>query len=250
MSTLQETQQWLVEAIVAENESPEVATYVTPSAKQAPKDRLHVYRHAYVARLIECLEDDYRAVFHALGRDRAEEVCREYIAAHPSRSFSLNVFGQSMPAFLKAKGETFAADLATLEWSLVEAIHAAESTKMAPDALAKIDPSEWANVALVASPSVRLHQFDYPVSAYYTAFSIEEEPAIPEAAAERIAVYRAGMKIWRLTLSAGQYALLAPLVRGASLDEAFESDIGDEADVGAWFQQWMVEGIFSGTRSR
>lgn len=250
MSTLEETQKWLVGAIMAKDESPDVAEYVTPSSKQTPSDRLHVYRHAYVARLIECLEDDYPAVFHALGRERAEALCREYIETHPSRSFSLNVFGQSMPAFLKNKGEHFASDLAALEWSVVEAIHAAESTKMAPDALAKIDPSEWGNVALVASPSLRLHQLDYPANAYYQAFHDEASPAIPAPASERVAVYRLDMKIWRMSLSPGQFALLSPLVRGASLDEAFESDVGDEADVGAWFQQWAAEGFFSGLSRR
>lgn len=255
MSSLRQTQEWLVGAIIAPQESPDVETYVTPSAKQVPRDRLHVYRHAYVARLIECLEDDYPAVFHALGRERAEGLCREYIEAHPSRSFSLNVFGQSMPAFLKAKDEAFASDLAALEWSVVEAIHAAESVKMAPDALAKIDPSDWGKVALVASSSLRLHQFDYPVNAYYQAFHDEdadEQQALLEAGAkaERVAVYRLDMKIWRMALSPGQYALLGPLARGASLEEAFESDVGDEADVGAWFQQWTAEGFFSGTRSR
>lgn len=252
-STLRQTQEWLVGAIISPEESADVERFVTPSARQAPRDRLHVYRHAYVARLIECLEDDYPVVFHALGRDRAEELCREYIEAHPSRSFSLNVFGQSMPAFLRTKNELFAADLATLEWSVVEAIHAAESVKMAPDALAKIDPSEWGKVALVASASLRLHQFDYPVNAYYQAFHNDEldaNAALPGPSAERVAVYRLDMKIWRMALSPGQYALLSPLVRGVSLEEAFESDVGEEADVAAWFQQWTAEGFFSGTRSR
>jgi hypothetical protein len=250
VSSLRLLQVWLVGAIVAKDESPEVARYVTPSARQTPGDRLHVYRHAYVARLIECLEDDYPAVFHALGRDRAEALCREYIEAHPSRSFSLNVFGQSMPAFLRTKNELFAADLAALEWSVVEAIHAAESVKMAPDALAKIDPSEWGKVALVASSSLRLHHFDHPVNAYYQAFHDDEDPELPSAASERVAIYRLDMKIWRMALSPGQYALLSPLVRGASLEDAFESDVGEEADVGAWFRQWTAEGFFSGTRTR
>lgn len=253
MSALEQTQKWLVEAIMAKEESPDVERYVTPSAKQAPRDRLHVYRHAYVARLIECLEDDYPAVFHALGRERAEELCREYIEAHPSRSFSLNVFGQSMPAFLRTKGEAFASELAALEWSVVEAIHAAESVKMAPDALAKIDPSDWGKVSLVASASLRLHQFEYPVNAYYQAFhddKLEPNAPLPGPSSERVAVYRLDMKIWRMALSPGQLALLGPLVRGVSLEEAFESDVGDEADVGAWFQQWTAEGFFSGTRTR
>jgi hypothetical protein len=250
MSALRRTQEWLVSAIAAASEPEDVARYVTPSAKQTPSERLHVYRHAYVARLIECLEDDYPAVFHALGRERAEALCRAYIEEHPSTSFSLNVFGRHMPSFLKEKGEAFASDLATLEWSVVEAIHAAESTKMAPDALAKIDPSAWGTVSLVASPSLRLHQFDYPVNAYYRAFHDADREAlvVPAAASERVAVYRLDMKIWRMTLSPGQFALLGPLVRGASLEEAFESDVGDEADVGAWFRQWTAEGFFSGTK--
>jgi hypothetical protein len=240
--TLADTQKWFVDAIIAE-EPP-------ADAEERVRGHLHVYRHAYVARLIECLEDDYPVVFHALGRDRAEELCRGYIAKYPSRSFSLNVFGQHMSAFLKDEGEAFASDLAALEWSVVEAIHAAEAAKMAPDALAKIDPSEWANVSLVAAPSLRLHSFSYPVNAYYTAFHNDEEPTIPAPAPEHIAVYRGDWKIWRLNLSAGMYALLAPLVRGASLEEAFETDLGEVADIGAWFSQWTAEGFFTATKTK
>lgn len=252
-TSLRGTEEWLVGAVMAPEEPADVEAYVTPSAKQTPRDRLHVYRHAYVARLIECLEDDYPVVFHALGRARSEELCREYIQEYPSRSFSLNVFGRSMPAFLRRKGEAFASDLATLEWAIVEAIHAAESTKMAPDALAKIAPSEWGEVALVASPSLTLHVFEHPVNAYYQAFQRDESPVVSaylDGGPERIAVYRRDMRIWRMTLSPGQYALLSPLVRGASLEEAFESDVGEEADIGAWFQQWTAEGFFSATRRR
>lgn len=248
MKALRETQEWLVRAIMAPEESPDVEAHVTPSATMTARERLHVYRHGYVARLVECLEDDYPVFFHALGRERAEALCREYIQAHPSRSYSLNVFGRSMPGFLKERGEAFAADLTALEWSVVEAIHAAESTRMAPDALAKLDPSDWANVALVASPSLRLHVFDHPVNAYYQAFYDDEEPGIPAPAPERVAVYREGAKIWRMTLTPGQYALLAPLAAGASLEEAFETDVGDEADVATWFRQWTTEGFFSGIR--
>lgn len=246
MSALEQTQAWLVGAITSPSESPDVEAHVLPSAKQSAKDRLHVYRHAYVARLIECLEDDYPAMFHALGKDRAEELCRAYIEAHPSQSFSLNIFGAKMPAFLRDNGEPFAADLAALEWSIVEAIHAAEGEKMAPDALAGIDPSEWANVALEAAPSLRLHQFEYPVNAYYLAYCNDEAPeTIPEREQTWLAIYRGGMKIWRMNLTRGMFALLSPLARGASLEEAFESDVGDEADIGAWFRQWTTEGFFS-----
>jgi len=250
MSALRETQQWLVGAILAKEEAPDVETHVTPSAKQTSRDRLHVYRHAYGARLLECLEDDYPVVFHALGRERAEEHCRAYVDAHPSTSFSLNVFGRHMSAFLKERGEPFAADLAALEWSVVEAIHAATLPAMAPDALAGIDPSDWANVALEAAPSLRLHAFDYPVNAYYQAFHNDEEPAVPAAEPSWVAVYRQDMKIWRMNLTQGMYALLAPLARGASLEEAFESDVGDAADVGAWFREWTAEGFFSGVTRR
>ncbi|MBX3227551.1 MAG: putative DNA-binding domain-containing protein [Labilithrix sp.] len=248
--SLRETEEWLVRAIVAREEAPDVEARVTASAKQSPRDRLHVYRYAYVARLLECLEDDYPAVFFALGQERAEETCRAYVEAHPSTAFSLNVFGRHMSAFLKTRGEAFAADLAALEWSIVEAIHSAEAPKMAPDALAALDPAEWGSVTLVAAPSLRLHAFDYPADAYYKAFHADAAPAPPAPEPSWLAVYRAGMKIWRMPLSRGQYALLAPLARGASLEEAFEVDAGEAADVGAWFRQWTAEGFFSAVARR
>jgi hypothetical protein len=125
-------------------------------------ERLELYRRSYHARLIDCLRDDYPAVEHALGEEVFEEVCRRYIAAFPSTGPNLNHFGRRMSEFLRTAesaplpSRAFAADLASLEWAMVEVIHAPAERSLTSDDLRDVPPGAWGDLRLRATPAFRL----------------------------------------------------------------------------------------------
>ncbi|HVJ90563.1 MAG TPA: putative DNA-binding domain-containing protein, partial [Labilithrix sp.] len=179
--SLDEAQRWF-QTVITHPESVDagareaglpVEAVVVPGAAIDALGAIGVYHYAYHARLVECLVDDYPALAHALGHERFESLAREYIARHPSRSPNLNAYGQHMATFCSERSEgdaRFWADLARLEWALVEMIHAEDAEPLAADELSRIEPAAWASARLLPSDTLRVLRFSYPVNAFYKAF--------------------------------------------------------------------------------
>ena len=245
----------------------EAARVVVGDTRLDALSRLGVYHDAYRARLVECLADDYPAVQYALGDDTFTAVCHAYIAAHPSRGPSLNPYGEKMASFVSPQeaggviaGElaTFAADLARLEWALVEVIHAAKAPVLDPAALQAIPPEAWGNARLPPAETLRLVRGSYPVNRFFQQFKQDEEPELPDLATpspSAVAVYRVGFVLWRMDLTPAMAELLAGLMNGATLGEALGSlddtkmsaaELAEaERQVMAWFQSWVASGFFA-----
>ncbi len=222
--------------------------------------RLEIYRYGYRARLVECLADDYPALQYALGSDAFEALCHEYIQRHPSSAPSLNFYGRHMADFCRREASApfalraFAADLATLEWALVEVLHARMADALSPQALGAIPTAQWAAARLPPSPALRVLRFDYPVSAFFQAFKMDEAPVVPAPASSVTAVYRTDMTLWRMNLTPAMASLLEGLFRGETLGDALgkleegltEAEAGEaERSVMAWFQAWVAGGFFA-----
>lgn len=217
-----------------------------------------IYRDAYVARLVECLADDYPALQYAVGEGAFDALARDYIARHPSRSPNLNAFGRHMAPFCRERGEpwaAFAAELAALEWALVEVLHAPAAAPLPPDALAALPPERWPGVRLRPSRALRVLRFAYPVDAFLQAYREGREPSLPGEGPSATAVYRQGPKLWRQALSPAMADLLGALVAGQTLGEALSSlertfaENAAAADAGreimGWFQGWVEAGFFA-----
>jgi hypothetical protein len=285
--TLHQLQSWLFEQVTevagprsarggggAEREArgAEVRQRVV-SGNLAASARVEVYRHGYVARLLECLEDDYPALAHALGAERFEALCRDFIAHFPPASASLNFYGAPLAEHCGRRSErwsAFAEELARLEWAVVESIHAEEGARLDVAALGRLSPEQWSTARLVPSPALRLLHGTYPVAEYYQAFKDGSAatlgagadggalaPVSPRASA--VAVCRRGEDVWRIRLSPALGELLGSLIAGAPLLEALErvgsnvtspsaadGAFGAPEELQRAFQDWVSCGLFSG----
>jgi hypothetical protein len=242
----------------------QVERVLLPSRELAGVDRLAIYSDAYRARLVECLADDYPALKYAFGDDAFETLCLGYIARHPSQSPNLNFFGRHMASFCRAEAKkppsmsteelplAFAADLAALEWALVEVLHAGSTEKLDLAQLASIAPHQWAGVRFRPSATVRVLTFDYPVNDFFQEFRTEQGPPAPRASWSATAVFRDGTTIWRMNLSRAMHGLLAALSGGIPLGSALDTlaqagKIYDEEgnEVMVWFRDWVGHGFFA-----
>ncbi|MEO8185343.1 MAG: DNA-binding domain-containing protein [Deltaproteobacteria bacterium] len=243
------------------------------SGNLAASARVEVYRHGYSARLVECLEDDYPALAHALGAERFEALCRDFIGLYPPASASLNYYGAPLAQYCGRRPESwsaFAEELAQLEWAVVEAIHAEEGERLDIAALGQLSAEQWSVLRLVPSPALRLLRHAYPAAEYYQAFKDGSaaalgagasggalEPFAPRASA--VAVCRRGQDVWRIRLSPALGELLESLIAGAPLLEALERFGSGATNVSATdrapvapeelqraFQDWVSCGLFSG----
>jgi hypothetical protein len=262
---LREAQAWFANAVMVPESEPSAlgaeaaAQELTAGPRLKPLERLEIYRTSYHARLIECLADDYPALRAALGERSFEALCRAYIARHPSAGPSLNWFGARMSTFCRSElaleCRAFAADLASLEWAIVEVIHAAAGPRLTVEKVAQMPAEAWTDARLDVTPAFRLVRAEFPVNAFFQAFRDGSCPAMPAPAASATAVYRSGPTVWRMDLTPPMATLLGRLVTGATLGEALE-DAATEFDgvpeevVGrqlmSWFQSWISGGLFTG----
>jgi len=225
--------------------------------------RLGVYHYSYRARLIECLADDYPSLKIALGEDTFEALCLAYIQQHPSTAPSLNYYGRHMAAFCRQCDlprepfpslRGFCADLASLEWALVEVLHAPEAPTLSHHELSLIPPERWPAARLPPSEAARLLRFDYPVNGYFQKLREDEPATPPDPAPSATVVYRQGYTIWRMNLTPTMAGLLSSLFAGSTLGEALDAIPTPESDEAAaaleqsvmrWFSEWVAGGLFS-----
>ena len=263
--TLDGRLRWFAAAVMTPETAPglvgegEAAHFLTAGPALSALERLEIYRRAYHARLIECLADDYPVLRHALGEAVFDELCRAYIARHPSSSPSLNYFGGRMAAFCRDDAlasfavRGFAADLAALEWAIVEVIHARSSQPLTLDGLGQVAAAAWTNARLEPNTAFRLLRFDYPVNAFFQAIKDGANPALPEPASSATVVYRNGPTVWRMDLTPPMFEVLSALARGeplgASLERAEQEYANEDPSevaqrVTHWFREWVGSGLF------
>ncbi len=266
---LRSTQEWFARAIMTpESEveavgAAEAALRLTASARLSALDRLEIYRRAYHARLVECLVDDYPVLQVALGTEPFEALCRAYVARHPSDSPSLNYYGRFMSGFLRndaphdTPSRPFASDLAALEWSIVEVIHAPSAEALTLESMGQVPPEAWPGARLVANTALRLQRFEYPVNAFFQQVREGREPPVPAAEPSATVVYRSGHRVWRMDLTEPMFVVLQGLLSGEVLAEALGRAEGalagvDPVEAGQrvthWFREWVSSGLFVGVQ--
>jgi hypothetical protein len=233
----------------------DVERLVRPSSRLSGLERMEIYYDAYHARLVECLADDYPALRHAVGEARFESLCHAYMAEFPSRSPNLNFFGRHMSDFCHGATSDLSpwcADLAALEWALVEVIHAAPVESPSEETLAKIAPADWPRARFAPSDAVRVLEFEWAVNEYFQAYNTGVPIAEPASGWSSTAVFRDGATVWRMDMSRPMHTLLASLLGGTPLGEALgalasSGALGEDEGplVMQWFRDWVRYGFFA-----
>ena len=219
--SLRHVQRWVQGAIVSGEGLERANRLVKPSWSLAPEERIRIYAGMYPLRMRDALAADYPGLLRGLGERRFEELVRDYVAVHPSRSYTLNRLGDRLPEFLRsAPGQVdraFWADLARLERMITEAFDAFEDAAPVTTSL-----SGASHVPVTAT--LRLGAFRYPAGDYLDALrSRKRRPPVPGRRATWIAVYRREDEVRRLDLTAPAFDLLSALSRGRSLGSALRA---------------------------
>ncbi|GAB4513155.1 MAG: DNA-binding domain-containing protein [Sulfuricaulis sp.] len=132
---------------------------VTGTAKVSAEQRLAIYYDAYRLRLLEALTSNYPVLRAWIGDEEFENAGIAYLAAHPSRHFSIRWFGHRFPEFLAStepwSGTPFLAEIASLEWALSEAFDAENGAVMNIEDMAGIPADSWPDMRLHFHPAMR-----------------------------------------------------------------------------------------------
>ena len=263
--TLRGQQRWFARAVMTPESlvlpirETDAERALTSGPRLSALERLEIYRRGYHCRLIECLADDYPTLRLALGAEAFDDLCRVYIERHPSQSPSLNFFGRLMADFCRTElrgvrvPPGFCADLASLEWAIVEVIHAPSSSPLTVEGLRHVPPDRWGDARLAANTALRLLRFAFPVNAYFQSIRDGAGPSVPAPEGSATVVYRSGPAIWRMDLTRPMFDVLSALLAGQPLGEALGraetslAHLGEEQmaeRVMFWFREWVSSGLF------
>jgi hypothetical protein len=268
-------QRWMQEVVVHPGEIGEAVA--SPSARKAlgrasiedvilpskmlePADRVGIYQAMYLMRMEEALESDYPGLKHLLGGKAWSDLVRDYVGAHPSRSYTLNRLGDHLPEFVAswkgAKRPEVCHDLARLELAIAEVFDAPETAPLTDAEIAAVPPESWEKARLVPIEAFRMLSFRYPVNAYLQSVRDEDHDHPPLKRKDSyIAIYRRDYSVWRHDLSQPAFDLLTDLVAGKPLGKAVAAALtrgGRRAPTSdqlfRWFREWAAGGVFRSVR--
>lgn len=222
---------------------------ILPSKTMAPLERLAVYQGMYPLRMHDALAADYPGLKAFLGGHLFEHFAADYVAKHPSRSYTLNRLGDAVPDYVRTwhhPKRAFLADLARLELAITEAFDAAEDGGAgAPPA--HVD-DDWESRTFRVAPTLRLLSFRHPAGAALDALKRgRKAPARPKAA--WAAVHRRSFVVYRLDLTREEFHLLSALAAGEPLGRALRLAARkagrrlSPAAIRRAFRVWTAEGI-------
>jgi hypothetical protein len=228
---------------------------VTPSHSMTSAERVDVYHGMYLLRMVEALEYDYPTLKHYLGQESFEELVREYVQVHPSRSYTLNRLGDHLPEYLETRHDWadsgFLADLARFERAITEVFDEAESPVLTAEELQSVPTEAWESARLKPIAAFRLLELKHAVVPHLKAYHSDQLSPRPRRRNTWVAIYRRDFSPLYLELSRAEHDLLRALVDGTSLAESLAAAAvkvrsGQRQEkIFRWFRTWVAEGLFS-----
>jgi hypothetical protein len=248
-----------------------VGQFIAPNSRLTAFERLEIYNRQYWFRLQTAFHEDFPALRAVVGPDRFQALMNAYLAAHPSRSFTLRNLGSKLSAWLtqnpKFAGRKIklALDVIGVEWACIEAFDNAEFAPLKLEEIAALG----ANPQLALQPYVQLLALDYPADDLVLDMhqrqkrESSEAGARPEADEEEdftplrlrkrttwLAIHRVDYSLYYKRLTQPEYRTLAALRAGHTLAEALESAFAGSRlsapsqvrQVQQWFATWAQLG--------
>ncbi|WP_448510910.1 HvfC/BufC N-terminal domain-containing protein [Immundisolibacter sp.] len=188
--------------------------------------RLAVYHSAYRLRLVEALGTDFPLLRGLLGDAGFERLTADYIAAHPSRSFTLRDFGHALPDFLARHGHyhrrPWLRATAVFEWALLAAFDAADTPFLTMTDLARVPPAQFPRLRFRFAPGVQVLRLRWNVPQAWRAMQEGVAPVPPPRLPVPLdcLVWRREERVYFRSLPADEAALLRALMKGRSFAAA------------------------------
>lgn len=226
---------------------------------------LQVYRNAYRARLMGCLQSSFPKSRAWAGDASFDAAASHHCIRRPPSSWTLDALGA---AFDDTLAELFPdnpelAELGWLEWQMATLFTAADGARLDAasfaDATAGFAEADWGALRLVIAPELVSRIVAYDVPALWSALSADTAQALiapaPLAAPATLAVWRVGLEPCFRLLAKDEAAALAQAADGASFDQicTLHADSTGGADTarlcGQWLGGWITGGLVAAIRS-
>lgn len=207
-----------------------------------PTPRFAVYRNNVVVSLVDALAEQFPVTLELVGTEFFRAMARVFVQQHPPRSRTIATIGAPFSDFIASFGPAasvpYLADVARLEMARIEACHAADADTLATEDIGRVmaAPERLAQMAVAFHPSVRLLSSPHAIFSLWAAHQgvLDISEVDPERA-QHVLVFRDGLDVLTLQITAGAHCFLARLQCGDTLAEAAgaATDAGNAASAGA-----------------
>ena len=217
--------------------------------------RLHVYHHAYRARLGDLLREAFDKTWSWLGDDAFGKLVTAYVETRTSCSFSLDDYGAGFPDFIAGTmaGEVEAIELAWLERAMRKAFDEADADPLDPARLAALDTEAWDRARFTLHPTLVVRAVRAHVGAIWAGIEGGEAftpPPVETGAAVR--VWRKGLQPHFRMIDADEARGLNDLMSGetfaglcAEMSGQGTADPVEQAAamLAVWLQDELIVGV-------
>jgi Putative DNA-binding domain len=247
------------------------SSFIVPNSRLSAFERLEIYNRQYWFRVLGGLSEDFPALRAVVGSRAFDALMVAYLAAHPSRSFSLRNLGSKLVEWLRANPQfagrrhRMAVDVARMEWAFIEAFDSGERSPLTLEQIAGLDGDS----RLALQPHLQLVQLDYPVDDLVLALHKAEKRQASEAGVQHddgeqaskrlptlrrqstwLAAHRVDLSVYYLRIKREEFQTLFAIRQGLSLAQAIEAGITSSRSRSArrhslvreWFATWAELG--------
>jgi hypothetical protein len=227
------------------------------SEKLTAQEHLAIYQRSYIARLRNCMSQQFSALEYALGEAIFCAFADDYLASKPSSNYNLSYLGEHFADYLennrpdadedvKEDWIDFMIELARFEYAIgvIFEMKAEEDYQ-----LATIDTDEN---KLKLVPICELFKFRFPVRKYYSEFKNEKQPNTPIQNESYCVVLRHKFKLAVYDLHKEQYDFLSFLKEETDISTAkkiiqthYKEDHTSFEEVwSTWKERWIAANFF------
>jgi hypothetical protein len=250
--SLAEVQARFQDAVTAGDDS--ILALIPDNSRTGANVLLGVYRHAYVARLIEVIRTDHEMLASYLGDAEFDRLARAYVRACPSNTQNARWFCHRLPDFIAAAADYRTrpeiAELAALERALNDAFDAADAAVLDLAALGRHAADAWGDLVFTPHPSAARLDLATNAFALWRALKDGEAPPAAEVLSDpdRLIVWRKDMASTVRTLEPEEAMMWDEAAKGArfaslcELVATFGGSDGAALRAAQYLQGWIVSG--------
>jgi hypothetical protein len=248
---------------------------IKPNDRLTSFERMEIYNRQYWFRVLSGFAEDFPGLRAVLGTRAFDKVAEAYLNDCPSKSFTMRNIGSQLEAWLRkhpkyaGPRQQLALDMVRLEWAEINAFDGKREAPLTAGDLAQANP---AKLRLRLQPYVHLLDLRYAVDDLLLAVrkDAEDVSVASNAISERhktkrikaiastkpsrifLAVHRMGEEVYFRRLEAEEYAILALLRDGKSVNAAIAEGLRTSTTpaserpllIQKWFQTWSTLGWF------
>ncbi|MDH5722715.1 MAG: putative DNA-binding domain-containing protein [Alphaproteobacteria bacterium] len=220
-------------------------------------ERLKIYHNNVLGSLSKNILTTYPLLEALVGENFLKTLAREFVMENPPQSACLHYYGEEFDIFLKKHASTqsmpYLSDVATLEWALHKAYHAADDSPMSTDDFSAIEPDSLADTTLTLRGSLSLIASPYPLQAIRDMClkKTEDAPDMTIDHNTRIMVWRQKLEVNILPLEDDEFMMLSEIKKDKSLGEAVENTLNayPDFDFAAFLKKNIIFETFSKAHS-